>query len=102
MDTVDLQKFQRSLLENGIIGYSQSDLKFLYNTAKICARTAGIPAAGGAAVLAAGTGSVVIPGIGAVPGYLAGALAGFVGGTLSCTVARGSLKRGLDDLLKNK
>lgn len=102
MDNNELINFQRSLASNGLIGYSHSDLQYLFNIARICARTAGVPLGGAGAVMGAGAGSVTLPGIGAVPGFVAGALAGFIGGTASCMVARGALKKNLDEILKMK
>jgi hypothetical protein len=99
--TNEVFKFRENLAKNGIIGYSPDKLEYLYNVAKICARTAGIPAAGATAVMAAGVGSVTIPGVGAVPGWVAGALAGFVSGTVSCTIMRVSFKEKLDELYLN-
>ena len=98
-DHTGVSGFKQTMVKNGITGYSRSDLTYLYNIAKSCAKTNGIPVAGAGAVMAAGAGSVTIPVVGAVPGFVAGALAGFVGGTASCMIARSTLKRGLDDLL---
>ncbi len=102
MDNNELISFKRTLENNGLIGYSHSDLQYLYNISKTCAKTAGVPVAGAGAVMAAGAGSVTIPVIGAVPGFVAGALAGFIGGTASCMIARGTLKKNLDEILRMK
>ena len=95
----DLETFRRNLANNGVIGYSPSDLRYLLNVARACVRTAGIPSAGAAGVALASVSSVAVPGVGAVPGWVAGALAGFVGGTAACTIAQGSLKPQLDQIL---
>lgn len=97
----ELEEFKYNLMRNDIVGYSHSDVEYLYNVAKICAKTAGIPTAAATGVAMAGVGSVTIPGVGAVPGWVAGALAGFIGGTVSCTIVRGSLKRQLDSILQD-
>ena len=102
MDNNELIKFQRALMDNGIIGYSHSDLQHLYSVAKACAKTNGITGAGVGAVGLAAAGSVTIPGIGAVPGFVAGALAGFVGGTVTCMIIEGSLKKQLDEIIRMK
>ena len=96
----EIEKFRNDLLREGVIGYSSSQLQYLLNVAKLCAKQNGLPTAAATAILTAGAGSVMIPGVGAVPGWVAGALAGFVSGTMTCTIARGSLKPQLDQLVR--
>lgn len=97
-----LLKFKNMLTKNGIVGYSHDDVQYLWNVAKICARTNGVATAGAVAVMTAGVGTVALPGVGAVPGWVAGALAGFVSGTTTCVMGRVAFKRGLDEILADE
>ena len=86
-DTSD--DFRREMLQLGIISYNEQDT--LWDIAKKCARTAGIPAAGGGMVLGMGAG--------AVPGALVGMLAGLATGTAACTAANAKHRSALRTLL---
>ena len=96
----ELFDFRYKLLQNGF-SYEVSDVKYLLQAAKSCARTLGLASGASAGVALAGVGSVTIPGVGAVPGYVAGFLAGLVGGTAVCTIQRASIKRELDQMLQD-
>ena len=91
--------FRREILKLGIISYDEQDK--VWDIAKKCARTAGIPTAGAGLVLGSSTGAVTVPGVGAVPGAIVGMLAGFVTGTAACTAVnvrqRGALRELLND-----
>ena len=91
--------FRREMLKLGIISYREQDT--VWDIAKKCARTIGVPAAGAGLVMGSGAGAVTVPGIGAVPGALFGLLAGFGAGTLGCTAVnvryRNDLRKLLDE-----
>ena len=95
-------KFQRSLLDNGILGYDRDSVRYLFKVAKICAKTAGVPLGAATGLMTSGIGTVAVPGVGAVPGYVVGALSGFLSGTVICTMSRMGLKKELDKLLENE
>lgn len=88
--------FISELMKIGILSYNEQET--LFQIAKRCARTTGIPTAAAGGLLAMNAGTVIIPGIGAVPGYVAGALAGLFAGTLSCTMLNASAKEQLKAL----
>ncbi len=91
METHDYQNFVASLLQNGF-HYTPGEQKKLYDTAKFCARTAGITMAGVTMHLGS-----PIP----VVGHAATALVGFLGGTFTCTlVDRLVIKKALDEIVK--
>lgn len=91
--------FRRQMLTLGIVRYDEQAT--LWQAAKHCARTMGVPAAGVGAVLGAGAGSVTVPGLGAVPGYLAGMLAGLAVGTGACMAVNWKHKNELRRLLED-
>ena len=91
--------FRQQLMSMGIVRYDQHQT--LWSVAKHCARTMGVPGAGGLAVLGAGAGSVTVPVLGAVPGYVAGMLAGFAMGTGSCMAVNLRYERELKQLLSD-
>jgi len=91
--------FRRQLLGMGIVRYDEQAT--LWDAARHCARTMGVPLAGGFAVVGAGAGSVTVPVLGAVPGYVAGMLAGFVLGTGACMAVNQGLIDDLKRLLDN-
>lgn len=98
-EDIDFRKFQDTLIKNELIGYSPSKVKFLWNTAKHCYKTLGIPMGVATGLATAGAGSVAIPGVGAVPGWVAGFLAGAVSGTTMCTIAKAPLKPMIDSII---
>ena len=91
-DYTGLSGFKQTMVKNGITGYSRSDLTYLYNIAKLCAKINRRRPLNGKR-------SVTIPVFGAVPGFIAEALLGFIGGSASRKVARSTIRGGLNDLL---
>lgn len=98
-EDIDFRQFQDTLVKNELIGYSPSQLRFLWNTAKQCYRTLGIPMGVATGLATAGAGSVAIPGVGAIPGWVAGFLAGAASGTVMCTIAKAPLKPMVDSII---
>ena len=92
------EQFARSLLSIGIVSYREHET--LFDIAKRCAGTMGLPAAGGGAVLGAGIGGTVSLGALTIPASVAGALAGLVSGTLSCVMLNESMKERLRELAR--
>jgi hypothetical protein len=92
------QDFRSSLLQLGIVSYR--DQETLWDIAKRCARTTGVPMGGAGAVMGLKAGAVTIPGVGAVPGAVAGFLAGLAAGTAACTAANVSHRGELRKLLQ--
>jgi hypothetical protein len=101
MDEHELKNFQRELLRAGY-DYDENEVTYLWNVAKRCALTAGVPMGATAGVMTAGAGMVSIPVVGAVPGWFVGALSGFVAGTAVCTFSKSGYKRVFDQLLLNR
>lgn len=87
--------FAIELSKIGIVAYNEQEN--LFQIAKRCAASSGIPMAGAGAVIGLKTGSVVVPGVGTIAGPVVGALAGLVAGTFSCTMINVALK---DELKK--
>ena len=81
--------FAKELMARGILSYQEHEK--LWQIAKRCARTTGMPMAGAGAVAGLQMGTVTLPGIGTVAGPLAGALAGLFAGTVSCTMLNVSM-----------
>lgn len=90
------QKFAEQLMTIGIISYKEQET--LWQIAKRCGSTAGVPTAGAGAVLGANLGTVTIPGVGTIAGSLAGAIVGLAAGTLSCTMLNVSMRQELKKL----
>ena len=87
---------QAKLKQYGILGSKEQET--LYELAKRCAKTSGVPMAGGAAVMGASAGSVTIPVVGAVPGAVAAALGGLLVGTGSCVALNIAAKQKLKEI----
>lgn len=87
------QAFVRELLKIGIVSYDQQES--LFQIAKRCARTTGIPMAGAGGLIGMSAGTIIVPGVGSIPGYLAGALAGLVSGTVSCSMLNAASRKQL-------
>ena len=98
----EINRFGRALQEQGLdaTGYSKSNLQYLYNVSKLCAKQSGIQAGAFAGLAGAAAGGTITIGALTLPMYVAGFLAGFVGGTTQCVMARCAIKPVLDDLLK--
>lgn len=92
--------FRREMLKMGIVSYNEQAT--LWDIAKKCGRTMGIPAAGGGMVLGASAGMVTVPGVGSVPGAVVGLLAGFVTGTAACTAVNVRHRDALRSLLNDQ
>jgi len=90
------EKFLTELRSMGIVSYREQET--LFDIAKRCAATVGVPAAGGGAVAAAAIGGPISVGTLTIPAALAGALAGLFGGTFSCVMLNESMKQELRDL----
>ena len=87
------QKFREEVLKLGVISLHDQDT--LWNIAKKCARTTGVPMGGAGVILVTvATGPV---GISAV---LVGFLSGLVGGVAMCTMTSIGLKEELKALLR--
>jgi hypothetical protein len=89
-------RFAAELMKIGIVSYKERET--LYQIAKRCAQTTGIPMAGAGALIGLKAGSVTLPGVGTIAGPVAGALAGLFSGTLSCTMVNVSLREELRKL----
>ena len=87
---------QNKLKQYGILGHKEQET--LYELAKRCAKTTGVPAAGGAAVMGAQAGAVTLPVVGAVPGAVAAALGGLLVGTGSCVALNLAAKKKLKEI----
>jgi len=98
-----LNRFGRDLQQQGIdaTGYSKSDLEYLYNVSKLCAKQSGMSLGAIGGVTGAAIGGTMTIGTMTMPSYLVGFMAGFVGGTAKCVIARGAMKPLLDEILKN-
>ena len=82
-------KFAKELMAIGILSYQEHEK--LWQIAKRCARTTGVPMAGAGALAGLKMGTVAVPGVGTIAGPVAGALAGLFSGTLSCTMLNVSM-----------
>ncbi len=87
------EKFVNTLMGLGIISYKEQEK--VWQIAKRCAMTSGVPLAGAGAVMGAKMGTVTVPGVGTIAGSVAGALAGLFGGTISCTMVNMSMRNEL-------
>lgn len=87
------EKFVNTLMGLGIISYKEQEK--VWQIAKRCARTSGLPMAGAGALLGLKMGTVTVPGVGTIAGSVAGALAGLFSGTLSCTMINMSMRNEL-------
>jgi hypothetical protein len=90
------QNFTKELMAIGILSYREQER--LWQIAKRCASTTGVPMAGAGALMGMQIGTVTVPGIGTVAGPVAGALAGLFAGTFSCTLLNYSMRRELKKL----
>ena len=81
------ESFVKELMAIGILSYQEHEK--LWQIAKRCARTTGMPMAGAGALIGLKAGTV--PGIGTITGPVAGALAGMFAGTVSCTMLNVSM-----------
>lgn len=84
------------LKQYGILGHKEQET--LYELARRCAKTTGVPMAGGAAVMGANAGAVVLPVVGSVPGAVAAALGGLLVGTGSCVALNLAAKQKLKEI----
>lgn len=102
-NNISLEEFAANTRKMGvdITGYNPNDKLYLFNVAKLCAKTAGVSMGAVGGLFGTTMGSVTVPVIGSVPGFVAGFLAGAIGGTVSCTIARMSMKRDLDQFLND-
>jgi len=89
------QRFAKELISIGILSFKEQEK--LWQIAKRCASSTGIPAAGAGALWGLKMGTP-IPGVGTVTGPVAGALAGLVYGTVSCTMLNVTMKQELKKL----
>ena len=94
------QKFTQELIKIGIISYKEQET--LFQIAKRCASTTGIPMAGAGALIGLKAGTVTVPGIGTMAGSVAGALAGLLGGTISCTMLNVGMRQQLQSLARGE
>lgn len=92
--------FVVELLKIGIVSYKEQET--LFQIAKRCAKTTGVPMAGAGALMGIKAGSVVVPGVGTLAGPVAGALAGLFAGTFSCTMLNVSVRDELKKLAKSQ
>jgi hypothetical protein len=63
-DLLDLNHFRMALMREGV-SYEVDDIRYLFEVARTCAKTAGVLVGE----------AVILPVVGAVPGWVAGALA---------------------------
>ena len=94
------QKFIQEMLKIGILSYKEQET--LFQIAKRCATTAGVPMAGAGALYGMGMGTVTIPGVGTIAGSVAGALAGMLSGTISCTMLNVGVRKELQGLARGE
>lgn len=99
MDTADFLKFRSNLLKDNL-GYSNSDMEYLFNVLKRCHKSHGLVLGAVGGTAGAAVGGTMTLGTMAIPSWVVGALAGYVGGTASCTIGLGSLKRHLDEIVR--
>lgn len=97
MSDFDFQRFQKQLIGIGIIRYKEHET--LFQIAKRCAVTTGLPMAGAGMVMGIKAGTVALPGGGTISGGAAGFLAGLLAGTMVCTAANQSYRRELRSLI---
>lgn len=87
------------LKQYGILGHKEQETLYEYaRLLKSCAKTTGVPLAGGAAVMGANAGAVVLPVVGSVPGAVAAALGGLLVGTGSCVALNLAAKQKLKEI----
>lgn len=91
--------FVEQLVSIGIINYKKQ--RTIWEIAKHCASTAGIPMAGTGAIIGLKAGTVTVPGVGTISGVVAGALAGLFAGTVSCTAANVAFRKPLEDFVND-
>jgi hypothetical protein len=94
------QKFIQELIKIGIISYKEQET--LFQIAKRCAATTGMPMAGAGALIGLKAGSITVPGIGTIAGPVAGALAGMISGTVSCTMLNAGMRKELQGLARGQ
>ena len=94
------QNFVQSLMTIGILSYKEQET--LWQIAKRCAATTGLPMAGAGFLLGMNAGTVFLPGIGSISGSVAGALAGLFSGTFSCTMLNRSMQQELKNLAQGR
>ena len=87
------ENFVKELMSIGILSYQEQEK--MWDIAKRCARTAGIPMAGAGALIGLKAGTVAVPGFGTIAGPVAGALVGLFAGTASCTMLNVSMTQQL-------
>ncbi len=94
------QDMRNQMLQIGILSHNEQETMF--QLAKRCAKTSGLPL--GVAIGAAGTkaGTVALPGIGTISGAAAGFLAGLTTGTASCVALNLAAKDELKKLAKGQ
>ncbi|WAC18218.1 hypothetical protein OVA24_13320 [Luteolibacter sp. SL250] len=97
METADFLKFRSNMLKDNL-GYSNSDMEYLFNVLKRC-MAYGVAGAGVGAYAGANAGMITL-GTMTIPAVVVGALAGYVGGTASCAIGLGSLKGHLDEIVR--
>lgn len=90
----------RQMMSLGIVSYDEQER--VWDVAHRCARSTGVPLAGGLAVAGMQAGTVTIPGVGTVSGAVAGALAGLVSGTVACTALNMALRDELRALAEGR
>jgi hypothetical protein len=90
------EKFVNTLMAIGIISYREQET--VWQIAKRCAMTSGVPMAGAGALMGAKMGTITIPGYGTIAGSVAGALAGLFSGTVTCTMVNVSMRKELKKL----
>ena len=82
MNTLVPEDARRKMIQAGIISFNEQEN--LWDIAKRCAKTTGIPMGGAGLVMGAGAGTVTLPVVGTVSGAVAGFLGGLATGTASC------------------
>ncbi len=98
MDQKNRHAFIEELSKIGILRFDEQEN--LWQLAKRCASTVGIPAAGAGLVMGAGVGGSVTLGTLAIPAAVAGTLAGLAGGTMSCMMINVGMRDELRKLSK--
>jgi hypothetical protein len=92
--------FTREMMSLGILSYREQET--LWQLARRCAATVGIPMAGSLSLLGTKMGTVTLPGVGTVSGAVAGALAGMAAGTTVCMGLNASVKSELRALARGR
>jgi hypothetical protein len=92
------EEFVRSLMGIGIV--SSREQENLFDIARRCASTLGVPGAGAGLVSGASIGGTVSLGALTLPAAVAGALAGLVSGTLACVMLNEGMKEQLRELAR--